>query len=211
VRRAAGDAAFSMYTNQGQSCCASSSIFVHESVYDKFIKYSKEIAENLVVGDPFAAGVTQGALVNEENFLRVLDYIELGKKEGARLVCGGHRVGHKGYFVEPTIFADVTDDMKIATDEVLLFPCRPYLLCVFARVFLLKILGPVMSIFKFKTLNEAIERANKTKYGLAAGIFSNNIDVVLTATNALKAGSVWVNCFEIVVSLVYVSHLDYTC
>jgi aldehyde dehydrogenase (NAD+) len=121
VKRAAGDAAFSMYTNQGQSCCASSSIFVHESVYEKFIELSKEIAESLVVGDPFAPGVTQGSLVNEENFLRVLDYIELGKKEGARLVCGGSRVGNRGYFVQPTIFADVKDDMKIATDEVMLF------------------------------------------------------------------------------------------
>jgi aldehyde dehydrogenase (NAD+) len=118
VRRAAGDAAFSMFTNQGQSCCASSSIFVHETVYDKFIEYSKELAEKLVVGDPFGAGVTQGSLVNKENFERVLEYIESGKQEGARLVCGGYRVGKKGYFVKPTIFADVTDDMKIATDEV---------------------------------------------------------------------------------------------
>ena len=107
-----------MFTNQGQSCCASSSIFVHESVYEKFIQYSKEIAENLVVGDPFAPTTTQGSLVNKENFDRVLDYIESAKKQGARLVCGGKRVGEKGFFVQPTIFADVTDDMKIAVDEV---------------------------------------------------------------------------------------------
>ncbi len=118
MRRAAGDAAFSMYTNQGQSCCASSSIFVHESVYEKFIQYSKEAAEALVVGDPFDPTTTQGSLTSKENFQRVLEYIELGKKEGARLVTGGQRVGNRGNFVQPTIFADVTDDMKIATDEV---------------------------------------------------------------------------------------------
>ena len=118
MKKAAGDATFSMYTNQGQSCCASSSIFVHESVYERFIEISKEMAEALVVGDPFAAGTTQGSLISQENFGKVLEYIESGKKEGARLVCGGKRVGSKGFFVEPTIFADVTDDMKIATDEV---------------------------------------------------------------------------------------------
>jgi len=178
LKKAAGDATFSMYTNQGQSCCASSSIFVHESVYERFIEISKEMAEALVVGDPFAAGTTQGSLISQENFGKVLEYIESGKKEGARLVCGGKRVGSKGFFVEPTIFADVTDDMKIATDEIL---------------------GPVMSIFKFKTVEEVIERANKTKYGLAAGVWSNDITTVMKVTNALQAGSVWVNCFEIVV------------
>jgi acyl-CoA reductase-like NAD-dependent aldehyde dehydrogenase len=106
LRRAAGDAAFSMFTNQGQSCVASSSIFVHESVYEKFIQFSKEIAENLVVGDPFAAETTQGSLVNKENFDRVLEYIDSGKRQGARLVCGGSRVGQKGFFVKPTIFGN---------------------------------------------------------------------------------------------------------
>jgi aldehyde dehydrogenase (NAD+) len=107
-----------MFTNQGQSCCASSSIFVHDSVYEKFIEYSKELAEALVVGDPFAPTSTQGSLINSENFEKVLAYIESGKQQGARLVCGGSRVGDRGYFVEATIFADVTDDMKIAVDEV---------------------------------------------------------------------------------------------
>lgn len=118
MKRAAGDAAFSMYTNQGQSCCASSSIFVHESVYEKFIQFSKEIAESLKVGDPFDTSNTQGSLINKENFDKVLEYIESGKQEGARLVTGGRRIGNKGYFIEPTIFADVTDDMRIAQDEV---------------------------------------------------------------------------------------------
>jgi aldehyde dehydrogenase (NAD+) len=167
-----------MYTNQGQSCVASSYLFVHENVYEKFIQIMKEITESLTVGDPFVDGITQGSLPSNRILDRVMSYIELGKKEGARLICGGNRVGSKGYFVQPTIFADVNDDMKIAQDEIL---------------------GPVMCITSFKNTDEVIERFNKTKYGLAAGIYCNDVNTVLRVTDELKAGSVWVNCFEIVV------------
>lgn len=177
MRRAAGDAAFSMYTNQGQSCVASSYLFVHENVYEKFVQIMREVTEGLKVGDPFSDGITQGSLPSKRIFDRVMSYIELGKKEGARLICGGNQVGTKGYFIQPTVFADVNDDMKIAQDEIL---------------------GPIMCITSFKDVNEVIKRANKTKYGLAAGVYSNDVNTVLKVTNALKAGSVWVNCFEIV-------------
>ena len=113
-------------------------------------------------------------MISSLQFNKVLDYIESGKTEGAKCVTGGERIGSKGYFIKPTIFVDVKDDMKIAREEIF---------------------GPVVSVFKFKELNEALRRANDTNYGLAAGIYSNDIDKVLSLANNLEAGSVWVNCF----------------
>jgi aldehyde dehydrogenase (NAD+) len=118
VRKAAGFAAASIFGNQGQSCCASSRVFVHEDVYERYLEFAKEIAQSLVVGDPFADTTTQGAIVSDEQFQKILGYIDSGKSEGARLVEGGSRVGEKGYFVRPTVFGDVKDTMKIAKEEV---------------------------------------------------------------------------------------------
>jgi len=106
---------------------------------------------------------------------KILTYIDYGQKDGAKLEVGGKRIGTEGYFVEPTVFSNVTDDNRIATDEIF---------------------GPVQSIIKFKTLDEAIERANKTSYGLASGILTKNINHALTFANAAEAGSVWVNCYN---------------
>lgn len=92
--------------------------FVHEDVYERYLEAAKEIVQNLVVGDPFADETTQGAIVSDEQFQKILGYIKSGQEQGARLVCGGKRVGSKGYFVEPTVFGDVKDDMKIAREEV---------------------------------------------------------------------------------------------
>lgn len=103
---------------------------------------------------------------------KVLNYIEIGKKEGAKLVLGGNRINRKGYFVEPTVFTDVTDDMVIAREEIF---------------------GPVMSIFKFKTVDEVIKRANDTNYGLAAGVQTTNLNTALKVSESLKAGQVYVN------------------
>jgi len=175
LRKAAGFAAASIFGNQGQSCCASSRIFVHEDVYERYLEFAKEIAQSLVVGDPFADTTTQGSIVSDEQFKKILGYIDSGKSEGARLVEGGSRVGEKGYFVRPTVFGDVKDTMKIAKEEIF---------------------GPVMSVIKFKDVDEVIARANATSYGLAAGVFCNDISTTLKVVNALQAGSVWVNCYE---------------
>ena len=105
---------------------------------------------------------------------KVLNYIETGKKEGARLVCGGKRIDRDGFFVETTIFADVTDDMTIAKEEIF---------------------GPVMSIMKFSDVNEAIERANDSRYGLASGLVTQNLNQAIKVSNALQSGQVWVNCW----------------
>lgn len=108
-----------MFTNQGQSCIASSLVYVHESVYESFIDKMKQIAESKIVGDQFQAANTSGAITKPQQFKKVLEYIDIGIKEGARLVSGGKRVGNVGHFVQPTIFADCQDNMKIVKEEVM--------------------------------------------------------------------------------------------
>jgi len=165
-----------VFINQGQCCCASSRVFVQEGIYDKFVAKSKEYAlKNRVVGDPFDEKTTQGPQVDEEQLNKILELIESGKKEGARLECGGGRYGDRGYFVQPTVFSNVTDDMRIAKEEIF---------------------GPVQQILKFKTLEEALERSNKTVYGLAAGVCTSNINNAILFAQGVQAGSVWVNCYN---------------
>lgn len=109
-----------LFANHGQSCCAGSRTFVHENIYDEFVKRATAMAKARQVGDPFENGVLQGPQVDDEMFNKVLGYIESGKKDGAKLETGGKRVGTKGYFIEPTVFSNVTDNMKIAREEVCL-------------------------------------------------------------------------------------------
>ncbi|CAD7092579.1 unnamed protein product [Hermetia illucens] len=160
--------------NSGQICVAPSRVFVHESIHDAFVAKLVAQAKARKVGDPFEPGVQQGPQVNEAMYKRVLGYIEAGKKEGAKLEVGGNPIGDKGYFIEPTVFTNVTDDMKIAKEEIF---------------------GPVQCVFKFKTMEEVIERANNTTYGLAAGILTKDINKAMTFANAVEAGSVWVNSY----------------
>ncbi|KAH7445972.1 hypothetical protein KP509_01G030900 [Ceratopteris richardii] len=167
---------FALFFNQGQCCCAGSRTFVHESIYDEFLEKAKARALKRVVGDPFQNGVEQGPQVSDEQFDKVLGYIKIGQEEGARLLTGGDRFGQKGYYIKPTIFADVQDGMRISREEIF---------------------GPVQAITKYKTLSEVIQRANDTTYGLAAGVFSKNIDTVNTLSRALRVGTVWVNCYDV--------------
>ncbi|XP_049951814.1 aldehyde dehydrogenase 1A1-like [Schistocerca serialis cubense] len=168
-----------IFVNQGQVCCAGTRTFVHESIYDEFVQKSKAKAEEKKIGDPFDVTVQHGPQIDDEIFERVMSYIKSGKEQGARVECGGERYGDKGYFVKPTVFSNVTDEMKIAREEIF---------------------GPVQSIIKFKTLEEVIERANNTTYGLASGILTNDINSALTVANALEAGSVWINCYNAIQS-----------
>ncbi|MCK6456892.1 MAG: aldehyde dehydrogenase family protein [Phycisphaerae bacterium] len=167
---------FALFFNQGQCCCAGSRLFVEERCYDEFVARSVERAKKRKVGDPFSSGVEQGPQVDQEQFNKVMSYIEAGKKEGAKLAVGGNRVGNRGYFIEPTVFADVKDDMKIAQEEIF---------------------GPVMSIIKFKDLNDVIERANRTIYGLAAAVWTRDISKAHAIANGVRAGTVWVNCYDV--------------
>ncbi|KAM7299929.1 retinal dehydrogenase 1 [Ixodes scapularis] len=163
-----------VFANQGQICCAPTRTYVHADIYDKFVAKSVELAKNRVVGDPFDERSVQGPQISERQMESILNYVNIGKKEGAKLQCGGRRHGTKGFFVQPTVFSDVTDDMKIAREEIF---------------------GPVQSIFKFHTTDEVIARANDTIYGLAAGIVTQDVTTAHVVAQALQAGVVWINTF----------------
>jgi len=164
-----------LFFNQGQVCCAGSRIYVEESIYDEFVKKSVERAKARTVGNPYQAGIEQGPQVDKEQFEKIQGYIRSGVEEGANLMCGGKRSGDCGYFIQPTVFADVEDHMKISQEEIF---------------------GPVQQISKFKTVDEVVKRANATTYGLAAAIFTKDFDKMVTVSNRLRAGTVWGNCFN---------------
>ncbi|KAJ0089689.1 hypothetical protein Patl1_13216 [Pistacia atlantica] len=174
VDKAADLALFGVVYNKGEICVSSSRVYVQEGIYDELVKKLVEKAKAWVVGDPFDPKVRQGPQVDKKQFDRILSYIEHGKREGATLLTGGKPCGEKGYYIEPTIFTDVKEDMLIAKDEIF---------------------GPVMSLMKFKTVDEAIKCANNTKYGLAAGIVTKNIDVANTVSRSIRAGIIWINCY----------------
>jgi aldehyde dehydrogenase (NAD+) len=167
---------FGLFFNHGQCCCAGSRVFVEEKIYDKFVEKSGARARRRTVGDPFDPQTEQGPQVDQAQFDKVMGYIDSGKQEGATLVCGGSRVGDRGYFIQPTVFSDVRDDMKISQEEIF---------------------GPVMSIIPFKSLDEVIERANRTTYGLAAAVWSRDIGKAHAVANGVRAGTVWVNCYNV--------------
>ncbi|KAK6941534.1 Aldehyde dehydrogenase domain [Dillenia turbinata] len=170
VLRAAADSNLKI----GEICMAGSRVFVQEGIYDKLVEKLSVMANHWVVGDPFDPSAQQGPQAHKGQYEKVLTYIEHGKREGATLLAGGKPIGEKGYYVQPTIFIDVKDDMRIAKEEIF---------------------GPVMSLMKFKTIEEAIERANSTQYGLAAGIVTNSLNIANTVSRSVRAGIVWINCY----------------
>ena len=127
-------------------------------------------------GDPLDPDTQQGPQVDQAQFDKIMKYIDLGKQEGAQCVTGGERAADKGYFVEPTLFDGVTDDMKIAQDEIF---------------------GPVMSVLKFKDVDEVIQRGNDTCFGLAAAVWTRDIGKAHRLSKELRAGTVWVNCYDV--------------
>ena len=167
---------FGVFFNQGQICCAGSRLFVQDNVYDEFVEKSVARARRRTVGDPFDAGTEQGPQIDAFQFEKIMSYIGSGKDEGAELLTGGRRFGERGYFVEPTVFANVQDRMKIAREEIF---------------------GPVMSIMKFHDLEEVVPRANDTIFGLAAAVWTRDIGKAHAIANRVKAGTVWVNCFDV--------------
>jgi len=167
---------FALFFNQGQCCCAGSRLFVEEKAYDEFVEKSVARAKKRTVGNPFDKTTEQGPQVDQDQFNKVMGYIESGKQEKAKLLAGGNRVGDKGYFIEPTVFADVQDNMKIAQEEIF---------------------GPVMSILKFKDIDEVVQRANKNIYGLAAAVWTQDITKAHAIADGVRAGTVWVNCYDV--------------
>lgn len=199
---------FGIFFNHGQCCCAGSRIYVQEDIYDKFVEKFKERAQKNVVGDPFGKDTFQGPQVSQLQYDRIMGYvfqysnlpiffllylphqtheldrltrlcadryIDTGKKEGAKVEIGGDRHGKEGYFIQPTIFSNVSEDMKIMQEEIF---------------------GPVCSIAKFKDEADAIRLGNVTTYGLAAAVHTSNLNTAIRVSNALRAGTVWVNQYN---------------
>ncbi|XP_039545554.1 aldehyde dehydrogenase, cytosolic 2-like [Pimephales promelas] len=164
-----------VFFNNGQCCTAGSRIFVEEPIYDEFVRRSVERARRRTLGNPFDPTTEQGPQVSLEQQRRVLEMIQCGITEGAKLECGGKAPPSKGFFVEPTVFSDVQDHMRIAKEEIF---------------------GPVQQIMKFKTIEEVIERANDTEYGLVAAVFTRDINKAMTVSAAVQAGTVWINCYN---------------
>lgn len=172
LREAARIACGGNFFNSGQICVGISRVFIPENNYDEFLAWVKLGAESLVVGDQFTDGVEMGPLVDRIQMEQVLTHIEKGISQGAKLVCGGQRIGTTGYFVQPTVLSDVTDDNIVAKKEIF---------------------GPVMCCHRYSDVSEAIRRANSTVFGLAAVVISNDIDSAVTISHALEAGTVWIN------------------
>jgi aldehyde dehydrogenase (NAD+) len=167
---------FGLYFNQGQCCCAGSRLFVQEKVYDQFIDKLVGLNQNRKMGNPFDPETEQGPQVDQAQFDKIMHYIDVGKSQGAQCLTGGQRWGDKGYFIEPTLFTDVRDDMDIAREEIF---------------------GPVLSVLKFKDVDEIARRANDTFFGLAAAVWTRDISKAHRLAHAIKAGTVWVNCYDV--------------
>ncbi|MGE3182582.1 MAG: aldehyde dehydrogenase family protein [Phycisphaerae bacterium] len=174
--KAADGAHFALFFNQGQCCCAGSRVYVEEKVHEEFLGKLVDKAKARKVGDPFDKSTQQGPQVDKDQYNKIMGFIEAGNKEGAKLMCGGGRAKDKGYFVEPTIFDGVKEDMKIGKEEIF---------------------GPVMSVMKFKDMDDVIKRANNNPYGLAAAVWTKDIEKAHQIANNVRAGTVWVNCYDV--------------
>lgn len=166
--------------NQGQVCCAGSRIFVQEGIYDEFVKRAIEKFKNVKVGDPLDPDTQMGAQVNIRQAEKILGYVDIGLEEGAKVAVGGKRAScgispDKGAFVEPTLLVDVKNDMKVAQEEIF---------------------GPVGVVIKFKDVDEVIELANQSEYGLGGGVYTKNIDTALKVARGVNTGRIWVNTYN---------------
>ncbi|KZV59828.1 aldehyde dehydrogenase [Peniophora sp. CONT] len=162
-----------IFWNHGQACCAGSRIFVQEGIYDKFLDAFTKKALSLKLGDPFANDSYQGPQVSQLQYDRIMEYIQSGKDQGATVATGGKRHGTEGYWIQPTIFTDVTPDMRIVREEIF---------------------GPVGVVIKFKDEEDVILQANDTDYGLAAAVFTQDVKRAIEVAHRLHAGTAWVNC-----------------
>jgi aldehyde dehydrogenase (NAD(P)+) len=165
-------ACFGCMYNQGQICTATSRLLVHETVIQKFLVLFKEQVDSIQVGDPFDKNTFQGPLISKSQLERVRAYIDAGKSEGANIVAGGKLIPGRGFYVTPTIFADVTEDMRIWQEEIF---------------------GPVAAVKTFSTEEEAVASANNTSYGLGAAVFTSDIQRAHRVAANIDAGTVWIN------------------
>jgi phenylacetaldehyde dehydrogenase len=164
-----------VYFNSGQVCCAGTRIFVQQDRYDEVVEKLANFSKKVSMGDPFDQKSTIGPLVSREQFDRVKGYLEVGKKEGAKVSAGGEAADGKGYFVKPTLFSGVNNEMRIAREEIF---------------------GPVGAAISFKDENDAVLQGNNTDYGLSAAVWTRDISRAHKMARSLKAGTVWINCFN---------------
>ncbi|GAA5804241.1 aldehyde dehydrogenase domain-containing protein [Helicostylum pulchrum] len=164
-----------IFFNHGQTCCAGSRIYVQSTIHDEFLKKFKEYTSQTKLGNPHDDDTFQGPQVSQTQFDRIMGFIDTGKKEGATCFMGGERWGDEGYYIEPTVFTNVKEDMSIVKDEIF---------------------GPVVTVSKFDGVEDVLNMALDTEYGLAAAVFTKDTARALDVSNRLKAGTVWVNCFN---------------
>src|SRR5690348_4105143 len=179
IETAVPGAAMAVFANSGQICSAGTRLFVEQKVYDEFTGRVADFGKKLRVGNGLDPNTQIGPLVSQQQLERVSGYLDIGQKEGAKAVTGGARLTEgalsKGYFVSPTVFANVQDNMRIAQEEIF---------------------GPVISAISFKDSDDLIKRANATTFGLGSGVWTTNVSKAHQVAKALRAGSVWVNCYQ---------------
>lgn len=166
-----------IFYNKGEVCCAGSRLLVHESVHKTLLDKLVDRVNKTTLGDPLDKNTRMGPLVSKEQQEKVAQYVEIGKKDGAKVVAGGSKPANlsRGFYYLPTILDDAPMESKVVTEEIF---------------------GPVLSVIKFKDVNDAIQKANNTIYGLAAGIWTKDITKAHTVARAIKAGTVWINCYN---------------
>jgi len=176
LEAAIGGAASAIFFNHGQCCCAGSRLYVEKKIFDKVVDGVAEHASKIKVGSGLDDSTDMGPLVSKEQLDRVCGYLESGFSEGAKAVVGGSKAGDRGYFVKPTVLVNTNENMRVVQEEIF---------------------GPVVAAIPFEDPAEVVSKANNSVYGLAAGVWTRDIQKAHRLAAQLRAGTVWINCYNI--------------